>query len=48
MLELDPFTLSVLDTQALLDFTQRDLSFRRPRADVFVDEQGRLPFMESW
>jgi len=43
-LELDPFTLSILDSRCLLDLTQRDMSFRCPAGDVFVDEQGKLPF----
>jgi hypothetical protein len=44
MLELDSFTFSVLDAHRLLDFTQRDLSFRCPEAHVLVDKQGGLPF----
>jgi len=32
MLEMDPLTLSTFDVEALLDFTQQDVSFKTPEA----------------
>jgi len=35
MLEMDPLTLSTFDVEALLDFTQQDVTFRTPEATLW-------------